>query len=298
MAKYYYQFPLNSERGRLLAKFHRACIDAETKAQKYAKRMGAESYFENPNFFAGGVSCLAFKEPKKVNTDIWRLVYKDDNGTQWFEPNVRTSFGCVKARPGFTPNEVAGRIYKKEPVGWDVVQQLYSLKEWLAFCGFHSSGNKEIDTNAVIGMLKDKHFYTYIEIIPMAAPVMGRKRSRDGSKAIQAEQMRMRLQTVHVDDFYRIVGADMTGKTAKQMPDEKDKDKATDSDNQDGGCQVVSMGKKQPQTEPCTPVYFAYQESWFIGLDFPINQEGVKKITLQCFTVRKNQMLRDMDNKA
>ena len=298
MAKYYYQFPLNSERGKLLEKFHRACIDAETKAQKYAKRMGAESYFEDPNFFAGGAAALAFAEPKKVNTDIWRQVHKGEDGTQWFEPNVRTSFGCVKARPGFKPSEVAGRIYKKEPVGWDAVRQLHSLKEWLAFCGFNSSGDKDMDTKAVIGMLKDKFFYIYIEIIPMASPVMGRKRSRDGSKAIQAEQMRMKLPTVHVDDFYRIVGADMTGETAKPMPDKKGKVEATDSDNQDGGCKVVSMDKKQPKAEPCTPVYFAYQESFFIGLDFPINQEGFKEITSQLFTVRKNQMLRDMDNKA
>ena len=266
MAKFYYQFPLDSEQGKLLAKFHRACVDAANKAEKYAKRMGAESYYEDPNFFAGGVSCVAFKEPKKVNTDIWRQVYKGEDSTRWFEPNVRTSFGCVKARPGFTPSDVAGRIYKKEPVEWDAVRQLHSLKEWLAFCGFNSSGDKEIDTKAVVGMLKDKRFYTYIEITPMAAPVMGRKCSRDGSKAIRAEQMRMNLPTVHVNDFYRIVGAD--------------------------------MGAKDQPTEPCTPVYFAYQESFFIGLDFPINQEGFKEITSQCFTVRKNQMLRDMDNKA
>lgn len=298
MAKYYYQFPLDSERGKQLAKFHRACIDAETKAQKYAKRMGAESYFEDPNFFSGGVLALAFAEPKKVNTDVWRQVYKGEDGTQWFEPNVRTSFGCVKARLGFTPSDVAGRIYKKEPVGWDAVRQLHSLNEWLAFCGFNPSGDKEIDTNAVIGMLKDKLFYTYIEITPMSAPALGRKSSWDGSKAIRAEQLRMKLPTVHVDDFYRIVGADITGATAKPMPDEKDKDEATDSNHPDGGFKVVSMGKKQPQAEPCTPVYFAYQESFFIGLDFPINQEGFKEISRQCFIVRKNQMLRDMDNKA
>ena len=281
-----------------MSKFHRACVDAANRAEKYAKRMGAESYYEDPNFFAGGVSCVAFKEPKKVNTDIWRPAYKEEDGTQWFKPNVRTSIGCVKAKDGFTPSDVAGRIYKKEPVGWDAVRQLYSLKEWLAFCGFNSSGDKEIDTKAVIGMLKDKRFYSYIDIIPMAAPVIGRKCSRDGSKAIRAEQMRMNLPTVHVDDFYRIVGADMTGATAKPMPDEKGDGEASDSDNPDGGCKVVSMDKKQPPTEPCTPVYFAYQESWFIGLDFPINQEGFKEITSQLFIVRKNQMLRDMDNMA
>lgn len=290
MAKFYYQFPLDSEQGKQLSKFHRACVDAANKAEKYAKRMGAESYYEDPNSFAGGVSCLAFKEPKKVNTDIWRMVYKEEDGTQWFEPNVRTSVGCVKARDGFTPSDVAGRIYKKDPVGWDAVRQLYSLREWLAFCGFNSSGDKEIDAKAVIGMLKDKYFYSYIDIIPMVAPVIGRKRSRDGSKAIQAEQMRMKLPTVHVDDFYRIVGADMKTENSEH--------EAAGNGKPDDGCKVVSMGAKQKPAEPCTPVFFAYQESWFIGLDFPINQEGFKAITSQMFIVRKNQMLRGMENKA
>ena len=270
MAKHYYKLPLDSEHGKQLSKFHRACVDAANRAEKYAKRMGAESYYEDPNFFAGGVSCVAFKEPKKVNTDVWRPAYKEEDGTQWFEPNVRTSIGCVKAKDGFTPTDVAGRIYQKKPVGWDAVRQMYSLTEWLAFCGFHSSGDKEVDTKIVIGMLRDKRFYTYIDIIPMVAPAMGRKHSRDGSRAIQAEQMRMKLPTVHVDDFYRIMGAD--------------------------------MGAKQKPTEPCTPVFFAYNDFWFVGMDFPINQDGSdvphEIITEGVFVATKNMMLREMKEKA
>lgn len=293
MAKYYYQFPIDSEAGKRLTKFHRACVDAANKAEKYAKRMGAESYYEDPNFFAGGVSCVAFKEPRKVNTDVWRMAYKDEDGTQWFEPNVRTSIGCVKAKEGFTPSDVAGRIYKKETVGWDAVRQFYSLKEWLAFCGFHSSGDKEVDTKIVIGMLKDKRFYTYIEIIPLTAPAAGRKRSKDGSKAIRAEQMRMGLPTVHVDDFYAIVGADT-------RPEKKG----------EGGCKVVPLNPAaaKEQGEPqeagaCTPVFFSFQGFYYIGLDYPINQDGsggvpVTEIPQGRFVAMSNAMLREAKEKT
>lgn len=274
MAKFYYQFLVNSDEGRLLARYYNSCIEAEKRAQQYAKRVGAVSYIEDPNFFAGGVSYVAFQEPKKVNTDIWRFVMKDSDGTQLFEPNVRTVVGCVKARDNFVPSDVAGRIYKKKSCGWDDVRQLYTLDEWLAFIGFHTSGDKEMDTNAVVGILKDKKFFRFIDIIPMAAPAEGRRRSKDGAKAIRAEQWRIALPTVRTEDFYGIVHAETMVK------------------NEDG---EESAAKKE---EPCTPVFFAYLDYWYIGLDYPIIHDGFEPITQGCFVARKNMMLRDVKNKA
>lgn len=269
---FYYEFPCNSPAGRRLERFHHACMEAERKAEVYAKRMGAHSYYFNPNFFAGGVSYLVFKDPEKVNTDVWRVVHKTEEGELWWEPNVSISVGCVKARDNFTPSDVAGRTYQKQPCGWDDVRQLYTLNEWLAFIGFHSSGDKEIDAQTVVGILKEKRFYKFIEITPLAAPPVGRKRSRDGSKAIQAEQMRMKLPTVRTDDFYKIMGADTSGEDA---------------------------GKNR---EASTPVFFKYNEKWFVGMEFPISQEGFdggqfEIITQGKYVAMKNTMLREMQNR-
>ena len=275
MAKYYYEFPFDSKEGRALAKFHHACVNAERMAEKYAKGMGAVSYYTSPHYFTGGVEYLVFADPQKVNTDIWRLANKTKDGEQWWEPNVEKVAGCVKARENFTPSDVAGRTYSKRPSTWDEVRRTYTLDEWLAFIGFKTSGDKEIDSKAIVGLLGDKQFYKYIDIIPNAAPVAGRKRSRDGSKAVTAEQERMKLPVVRTEDFYQIVHAHNVA-----------------AENEKEG--------KPLKVDESTPVFFAHAGKWNIGLDRLIDcgdYDGFAEITAGMFTARKNFMLRELNRK-
>ena len=74
MSKFYYKFSAESSEGKLLRSFHRAAQKAEREAQQYAKKVGAATYYEDPNCFTGGIVAVTFKNPKEVNPNIWRLV--------------------------------------------------------------------------------------------------------------------------------------------------------------------------------------------------------------------------------
>lgn len=273
MAKFFYEVRKDSKTGRLLTMFLKACNDAERAAERYAKKVGAMAYYDNAGFFVGGVEYVTFENPDRVNKNVWRLAFKTDTGELWWEPNVTVKYGCVKERSGLKPSDTANRIYDKQPCGWDDVRQIYSLSEWLHFLEFNSTGNKEDDTKFVVKLLGNKKFLKYIEILPSVAVPKGRKRSKDGGKAVYAERERLRLPTVRVEDFYQIMNADIS------VGDEGETEE-----------------KKTKKREMCTPVFFMFRDMWYLSMDYPSANDDAKKILPAYFTLTQREMLKEMED--
>ena len=178
MAKYYYRFLVESPEGRALRSFHRAAVKADEKAEQYAKRVGAETFFTDPNSFAGGVSIVIFKKGEVVNRNIWRLEQKnEETGEEWYMPNVEVVQGIHFVDAGRKlPIDLANRIFKRV------------------------LGSKTVnDTGKRLDV-------PYLEI----RPVMKDAPKADRTRAVSAERMRLKLPVVRTEDFYRIVKADLT----------------------------------------------------------------------------------------
>lgn len=178
MAKYYYRFPVESNEGRALRSFHRAAVKADEKAEQYAKRVGAEAFFTDPNTFAGGVSVVIFSNPEKVNLNIWQQVgVNEETRERWFLPLTKVTQGEVEVAAGRKmPIDTANRIYKRV------------------------LGSKTVnDTGKRLDV-------PYLEI----RPVMKDAPKADRTRAVSAERMRLKLPVVRTEDFYRIVKADLT----------------------------------------------------------------------------------------
>lgn len=182
MSKYYYKFPADSKEGKLLRSFHRAAIKAEQEAQKYVKKVGADAYYEDPNGFVGGVGCVVFKDMKKVNTNIWRYIGKqEENGDLLFQPNVIVTGGQRTLQPGETvPKDSTRRI-------WQDVQPIEGDGERTA---------------------------TYIDLSARATNAPKTEQAR----AVQAERWRLKLPIVRTAAFYRIVHADLSALDGTQAP--------------------------------------------------------------------------------
>ena len=173
MSKYYYKFPAESREGKLLRSFHRAAIKAETEAENYAKKVGADVYYENPNAFAGGVSAVAFKDKQKVNPNIWRFVGKQqESGDFLFVPNVTVVAGHRTLKNGEKiPRDNACRIWMSPRTG----------------------------------KVEGERIAKYLDITANAteAPKADRRR------AVQAERWRLKLPVMRTSSFYQIVHADL-----------------------------------------------------------------------------------------
>ena len=174
MSKYYYRFPAESPEGKQLRSYHRAAQKAEREAQQYGKKVGAATYYEDPNCFAGGVVAVTFKNPKEVNPNIWRLVGRQEDGNELlYLPNTFIKVGNkMIGIDEKLPRDSAHRIWRE------------------AHRGDSETGRK----------------VTYIDIFPVVtdAPKADRKR------AVQAELWRLKLPVVRLSSFYQIVHADLS----------------------------------------------------------------------------------------
>lgn len=182
MNKYYYKFPADTHEGKQLRSFHRAAMKAEREAERYAKRVGALAYYEDPNGFAGGVGCVTFKEGKKVNPNVWRFVGKqEETDERLYMPNARVTAGSRMLKAGETvPRDSARRI-------WQDVKPVEGDGERMA---------------------------TYLDI----APAITDAPRADREAAVQAERWRLKLPVVRLSSFYQIVHADLTTIDGTQAP--------------------------------------------------------------------------------
>ena len=59
---YFYQIKKDSEVGAALADFSERCAEAQRIALEWAKRVGAQHWYESPDGFAGGVAAVEFDD--------------------------------------------------------------------------------------------------------------------------------------------------------------------------------------------------------------------------------------------
>jgi hypothetical protein len=189
--KYYYEFSQESESGKKMAEFHQACIMAEQKADEWAKKMGAIGFYDNPHYFAGGVTAVMFD--KKPSKRRWKEAGKVDG----------------------------------EPI--------------------------------------------YVLNFPADRKNMSEQEKRNA----KLDEERDKLPTVTVEYLYSMLQADIFG----DAPADKPKPHV----------------KRLPTA---TPIYFSYADHWYLGIDYPINQDGFIAIDEKAFNYRKSQLLETIKNKS
>ena len=189
--KYYYEFPQDSEVGKKLADFHKACIEAEEKAEEWAKKQGAKGYYDDPDYFAGGVRAVMFD--KKPSKRVWKEA------------------GVVNGEP----------IY-------------------------------------VLNFPPDKQ-----------------NMSKQEQKNALLDDERKKLPTATVEYLYQILKADLYADTPKDQAKPKIKRLSTS-----------------------TPIFFPYADMWYLGIDYPINEETFQTIDVKAFNYRMSQLLKMVENQS
>ena len=190
--KYYYEFPQECEIGKKMTDFHKACIEAEEKAEQWAMKQGAKGYYDDPDYFAGGVSAVMFD--KKPSKRVWKEA------------------GKVNGEPIYVLN----------------------------------------------------------------CPPDRKNMSRQEQKNALLDDERKKLPTVTVEYLYQILHADLFA----DVPEE-DKPKT-----------------KMKRLTQSTPIFFPYADMWYLGIDYPINDESFQDIGVKAFNYRKSQLLKMVENKS
>ena len=126
------------------------------------------------------------------------------------------------------------------------------------------NSNKKIYGKKTVSMPDGKKYVNYIEVLPAAKNASKSERTH----AVTAEMWRLKLPVTSVQGFYDAVGADLS-----------------------------ELGDKVEKRESATPVFFLYHNNYYIGLDFPIHQEGVSSIGRADFLKAKTDMLWEQRNK-
>lgn len=258
MKQYCYHFPISqgehsrqSGRARLLTKYWHEAARAEREAQKYAVGYGADEYWSDPNFFAGGVSYLSFK--KEPDSDVWRKATKIDGMDAW-EPNVRMVQMMARVAHGLQPSDTWNTVYQHKARTFDEVRERYSLEQWAQLCKVVLSGNDDKDWRRIANKLRHDDFVDFVRIMPMTdvrQDNRGRlKPTRKQSRAVRAQKLRLRLPVVRVEELYSILGADVTAK------DER-------------GHQIRAEH---------TPTFFKYWGEFYFCCDFPCKGDDLKEL--------------------
>lgn len=213
---HYYKAVADSRTGKLLLKFLHACQNCEKAADDWCKKFGAKYYCDNPKYFAGGVACVAFdSEP---DPKLWRP-YVRIGKDQYYLP-------ACEAVPDKV--EIPHRDYALKD-SWDTMylrDKIYEApdkKLYLVRLSFRPVGDQ-----------KDSQ----------GRPIQAGRKLR---QAIAAEQKRLRLPVMTVQQLYRILEAELP------------------------------VGRLTDRT----PIVFLYGASLYIGSFYPCNANGLESITMQ-----------------
>ena len=177
--RYFYECAQDSELGKKISAFWQKCIRCEEAAEKYAKAMGAETYYEDPQYFAGGCLCVAFANDANIDRGMWREAGREhDSGVPYYVPDVESRMG-----------------YEEIP------HRDYALKD--TFCRIYKRDS--------ILQKDGKLVVPYMEFYRKADSTTGTA-SRGLRKAIKAEVRRRRLPVMTVGSLLAILGADLPEK--------------------------------------------------------------------------------------
>lgn len=182
MKNCYYKFNMNSELGKAFRKVWRLCDKAERAADRFAAKVGAVTYYPVDTAFAGGVTCVAFKDNVCHKPKHWKSIGKDADGLVQYVPNVKQRHGALVLPDGdFKAGNAANRIYGKQPVRDQKGRMVLPFVELYR------------DDEASRSKWKPKQM------------------SLDAKESIRIEKERLTLPTVSVMSILTLLQADMTG---------------------------------------------------------------------------------------
>lgn len=221
---HYYKVLAESATGKRLLGLLHACKKCEQAADDWCKKFGAKYYCDDPNYFAGGVACVAFDaapDPK-----LWRE-YTTVEGEQYYLPACEAVPDRVEIpNREYALHDTWDTMYLRNQIR-EVVEKLDDGTEvkrlYVARLSFRPAGNQT-----------DSH----------GRPVQAGRALR---RAIGAEQKRLRLPVVSVQQVYQAFGA--------VVPDGR----------------IIAS----------TPIVFLYGASLYIGSAYPCEAKGLTEITMQ-----------------
>lgn len=238
--RHYYRVAAESATGKAITRFWHACQKCEEAADDYCKKFGAKYFYSNPQFFAGGVACVAFAEGEKVDEKLWRKFMVLD-GDQYYVP------ACEAVRESV---EIPSREYQLKD-SWDTIY----LRDKI----------QEISVPTEDGQTVKKVVMPKISFRPVGeqTDLQGRpiQASRKQRRAIIAEQKRLKLPVMTVQQLYRILGAELP----------------------------------EGRLSESTPTFFLRSTTYYIGCVYPCRAKGMEEITPQQY--RMNQSLAEREEK-
>lgn len=194
MNQHFYECAQDSELGKKITKFWEKCIRCEREAEKYAKAMGAVTYYEDPSAFAGGCVCVAFPKDARIERGVWRLAGRERDGEQtpYYEPDVEHRLGYAEIpHRDYALKDTFDRIYHRDRI------LMKEGKLYVPYTEFY----------------RDEHTGTRNDIKGGRQP---RTASKGLRKAIKAERLRMRLPVMKTEDLLAILGATATDAPAPE----------------------------------------------------------------------------------
>lgn len=277
MNQYFYECAQDSDLGKKISDFWQKCITCEKWAEKYAKAMGAKTYYEDPQYFAGGCVCIAFAEGVRIDPGVWREAGKEeDSGTVYYVPDVQSRSGCVEIpHREYALKDSFDRIYQRDRILTFAQAVMFKpLSAWASDVGYKLTGDGTVDGKELGERYKDKLFVPYLEFYRDEPSFSSNGHPRTASKglrkAIKAEVRRRRLPVMRTEDLLAILGADVM------------------AGHPDG----------QKRREVLTPTFFPHRSRYFIGCAYPCNHPDLEEITPQIHRMNQDLHQIEMRKKA
>lgn len=263
---YYYTCKKTSSVGRRLLSFLRRAIKADERAEAYAKKFGASSYVQPPQFFAGGVDFLEFD--KAPDERVWRKRITTPDGIDEYEPNcmVRSDLLIVDDAH-FKPSDTWCRTYLGNPLSWSYARDKKTLKEWAALAGYELTDDKEQDVRNMDALLSGKFFFSYLEYFGKMEQ-NAKRVPQTLRKAICAEKERQRLPVVDAQELFLLLDMQL------ESPEDT---------------------KKASPVSVVTPVFFLQDENFYIRSRVPCKADGLEPTNVLEFNYHKRFALVDSE---
>lgn len=271
MAKHYYKLLIDSPVGKQLTNFWHHCQKCEQEAEKYAKKMGGQYYYPDPNYFAGGVTFISFPGNKPSDPLMWREVgteYADGHFQESRDPNYRgpsTTADVTYFEPNISKRIDYVEIPNKDYRPADTFDCIHSTLPPLERDGKLFLQCVRFEYNE-----PPRHSGKDYSLFRIA--------SRSVRRAIKAEVKRTRLPVMRVEPLLHLLGAVIPDPAASSA--------------------AAAVSGASPSEAKSTPTFFPYLCTYYIGCDFECHAEGLSEITPQIHRMYQCKAEREMKQKG
>jgi len=222
---HFYKVLVESHTGNLMVKFWHACDKAVEAADAWCQKFGAKYFYEDPRYFAGGVGCVSFGD-EQPDAKLWKCI-GDIDGEKVYLP------ACDAVRE-MVP--IPSRDYALHNT-WDT----FYLKDHIIE---QTVANEDGGETKVLMVPKISFRPSTPQKDTHGRSVAAGNKMR---RAIGAEQKRLKLPVMTVQQLYQILDA--------KLPDGR----------------LVDT----------TPTFFQYSTTLYIHVAYECQAKGLTEITAQ-----------------